>query len=98
MSPVSSTQLTFPERVQHEEARFALTALRGQLQAGAKQSVSLAQLKTFDSSALALMLALQRSARAQSGELTWMDVPPLMQSLAQVYGVMSLLGLEAPSH
>ena len=98
MSPVSSTQLAFPEQVQHEEARLAWSALKGQLKAGAKQSVSLAALKTFDSSALALMLALQRSARAQSGELTWTDVPPRMQTLAEVYGVLPLLGLEAPSH
>lgn len=98
MSPVQATRLRFPEHLRHDEAHAALAALQGKLQAGATQSISLAALHTFDSSALAVMLALQRSARNSSGELTWQDVPPRMQSLAQVYGVLPLLHLEPPSH
>ena len=90
--------LNFPSLLQHEQAREALAHLTRQLQAGARQSASLAALQDFDSSALSVMLALLRVARAQSGDLIWHDVPPRIRSLAQVYGVDSVLGLDAPGH
>jgi len=85
--------LRFPPRLQSDQAREVLDALRRELLPAQTQSVSLADLQTFDSSALAVMLDLQRSAQAHAGQVSWHDVPPRMQALAQLYGVDAVLGM-----
>lgn len=85
--------LSFPQRLQSDQAREVLDRLTRELVPAQTQAVSLAELQTFDSSALAVMLALQRSAKAMAGQVAWRDVPPRMQALAQLYGVDALLGM-----
>ena len=53
--------LSFPQRLQSDQAREVLDRLTRELVPAQTQTVSLAELQTFDSSALAVMLALQRS-------------------------------------
>ena len=48
--------------------------------------------KSADSSALALMLAWERRARAQGRNLKFVNVPANVDALAQLYGVQELIG------
>jgi phospholipid transport system transporter-binding protein len=54
-------------------------------------NVDLAQLQHADSSALAVLLALQRRARHEHRTLTFLSVPPMLQALARVYGIEDLI-------
>lgn len=45
----------------------------------------------IDSAAVAVLLAWQRAARARSLALSFINVPPALQSLASLYGVADLL-------
>ncbi len=58
--------------------------------AGAKV-VDCAQLVQFDSSALAVLLAWRRAARARDASLGIINLPAELMSLAQAYGVDALL-------
>ena len=53
--------------------------------------VDLAHLEHADSSALAVLLALQRRARRERRTLTFVAMPPMLQSLARMYGVEDLI-------
>jgi phospholipid transport system transporter-binding protein len=53
--------------------------------------VDLSALDPADSSALAALFALKRRARAEHKHLTFESIPPGLSSLANVYGVESLL-------
>ena len=44
-----------------------------------------------DSSALAVLLALQRRATAERAPLIFVSIPAALESLAQVYGIETLL-------
>lgn len=61
------------------------------LPAGATAVVSAAALQGFDSSALAVLLALRRAALRRG--LGWRveGLPPKLRTLAEVYGVAELL-------
>ena len=48
-------------------------------------------LLTVDSVAVAVLLAWQRSARAQSIALSFINVPEMLQHLTELYGVGELL-------
>jgi len=48
--------------------------------------------QSADSSALALMLAWERRARAQGRNLKFVNVPANVDALAQLYGVQELIG------
>jgi len=54
----------------------------------------LSAVRTCDSSAVAVVLAWQREAQAGSGQLQLSGLPPGLLSLATVYGVSPLLGIE----
>jgi phospholipid transport system transporter-binding protein len=53
--------------------------------------VDLAGLAHADSSALAVMVALKRRARAEGAMLNFASIPPGILALAHVYGVEELL-------
>jgi phospholipid transport system transporter-binding protein len=53
--------------------------------------VDLAGLAHADSSALAVLLALRRRAAAERSRLSFASVPPVLDSLARVYGIEDLL-------
>ncbi|MCS6945513.1 MAG: STAS domain-containing protein [Sutterellaceae bacterium] len=62
--------------------------------------VDLSAVRSVDSSAVALLLAFYRAARAQGKTLALHGVPDALVSLARLYGVESLLaldGLPAPT-
>ena len=77
----------------HDSARDALGAGLSRIAAGADE-VDCAALKHFDSSALAVLLAWTRAARARGGALAIVNLPVGLASLARVYGVDELLSLQ----
>jgi phospholipid transport system transporter-binding protein len=74
----------------HESAKAALEAGLSRIAAGATE-VDCAPLTQFDSSALAVLLAWQRAAASRHAELGIVNVPSGLASLAQAYGVDTLL-------
>ena len=75
----------------HASAKAALAAGLERIAAGAT-GVDCVQLEQFDSSALAVLLAWQRAARARGQALDVVNLPASLASLARAYGVDSLLG------
>ena len=74
----------------HESAKSALEAGLSRIAAGATE-VDCAPLKVFDSSALAVLLAWERAASARGAALDIVNLPSGLASLAQAYGVDTLL-------
>jgi Predicted NTP binding protein (contains STAS domain) len=58
----------------------------------------LGSITTTDSSSIAVMLAWQRAAKAASTHLQFLNTPDNILSLAALYGVTDLLGLQAPKN
>ena len=54
-------------------------------------TIDLAGLRYADSSAIAVLLALRRRGSAEGREVTFASVPPMLDSLARVYGVEDIL-------
>ena len=54
----------------------------------------LGNIATTDSSSITVMLAWQRAAKAASRELQFINTPDSILSLASLYGVTDLLGLD----
>ena len=63
---------------------------RQHLAEGAR-TVDLGEVTELDSSALALILAWLRDARAAKRELAFANLPPSLQTLARLYGVEELV-------
>ena len=63
---------------------------RQHLAEGAR-TVDLGEVTELDSSALALILAWLRDARAGKRELAFANLPPSLQTLARLYGVEELV-------
>jgi len=57
----------------------------------ASNTVDLRGMAHADSSALAVLLALRRRAEAEGRKLAFVGVPPMLDSLARVYGVDALI-------
>lgn len=74
----------------HASATAALAAGLQRIAAGAG-SVDCSPLVQFDSSALAVLLAWKRAAHARGVEFAIFNLPPGLASLAQAYGVDTLL-------
>jgi phospholipid transport system transporter-binding protein len=74
----------------HDSAKSALNAGLSRIAAGATE-VDCAPLKQFDSSALAVLIAWQRAAAARGAGLAVVNLPSGLASLAQAYGVDTLL-------
>ncbi|WP_213781540.1 STAS domain-containing protein [Caballeronia sp. dw_276] len=74
----------------HDSAKSALDAGLSRIAAGATE-VDCAPLKQFDSSALAVLIAWQRAANARGAALAVVNLPSGLASLAQAYGVDTLL-------
>ena len=75
----------------HESAKAALEAGLQRIAAGAN-GVDCAPLAQFDSSALAVLLAWERAAQARGVAFEIVNLPAGLASLAQAYGVDTLLG------
>ena len=78
----------------HDSARSALDAGLSRIAAGATE-VDCAPLKRFDSSALAVLVAWQRAATARGAALNVVNLPSGLASLAQAYGVDTLLSFRS---
>ncbi|HEY4299179.1 MAG TPA: STAS domain-containing protein [Paraburkholderia sp.] len=74
----------------HESAKAALAAGLQRIAAGAS-GVDCAPLAQFDSSALAVLLAWERAAQARGVKFEIVNLPAGLASLAQAYGVDTLL-------
>nr|WP_232355111.1 STAS domain-containing protein [Burkholderia oklahomensis] len=74
----------------HASAKAALAEGLARIDAGAT-AVDCGALAQFDSSALAVLLAWQRAARARGVTLDILNLPPKLASLAQAYGIDTLL-------
>jgi phospholipid transport system transporter-binding protein len=74
----------------HESASAALAAGLQRIAAGAN-GVDCAPLAQFDSSALAVLIAWQRAAQARRAPFEIVNLPAGLASLAQAYGVDTLL-------
>jgi phospholipid transport system transporter-binding protein len=81
---VSGTTLT------HASAKAALAAGLASIEAGAT-GVDCAPLTEFDSSALAVLLAWRRAGQARGIAFEIVNLPGSLASLAEVYGVDTLL-------
>lgn len=82
----------------HVSAKAALVAGLEQIRGGAA-GVDCAPLAQFDSSALAVLLAWQRASRARGVAFHIDNLPAGLASLAQAYGVDTLLSARhRPSH
>jgi len=55
--------------------------------------VDLSGVAHADSAALAVLLALRRRATAEGKRLTFVSVPPMLDSLARVYGIEDILAV-----
>jgi phospholipid transport system transporter-binding protein len=74
----------------HASAKAVLAGGLQRIAAGAS-GVDCASLAQFDSSALAVLIAWQRAAQARGAALEIVNLPAGLASLAQVYGVDSLV-------
>ncbi len=90
--------IALPARLTCDEASAELGRLQAAMAAEpADQAVRLdaSALSQFDSSAVALLLDLQRQAQQRSQAFTIVAAPQRLSDLARVYGVLGLLKLEA---
>jgi phospholipid transport system transporter-binding protein len=81
-----------PPKIGHEEAERVLRRFKEDLRAlNASESKSVlvdaSELKEFNSSALALLLAFKRELQSKGLDLQVDQLPRQLQNLAQVYGV-----------
>ncbi len=61
--------------------------------AGGEQEIDLGALSQVDSASIAVMLAWQRAALKSGKSIRFLNVPPNLISLAELYGVTELLNL-----
>jgi phospholipid transport system transporter-binding protein len=80
----------------HASAKAALAAGLQRIAAGAN-GVDCAALTQFDSSALAVLLAWQRAGEARGAAFEIVNLPAGLASLAQAYGVDTLLRRAQPA-
>jgi len=83
-----------PPRLTHVEARACLAACEAALRgapAGTGAVLDASALQAFDSSAVAVLLALRRAALARSVTLKLQGLSPRLCELATLYGVGELL-------
>jgi len=74
----------------HASAKAVFAAGLQRIAAGAG-GVDCASLAQFDSSALAVLIAWQRAAQARGAALEIVNLPAGLASLAQVYGVDTVI-------
>lgn len=88
--------LTLPETLTQKQACQNLSALGAALALdGAQVVVDASALRQFDSTALAVLLALRRQALALGKSMQLHGLPPRLANLARLYGVNDLLGMDS---
>ena len=94
----ATARLELPARLTLAEARAAAVDLGSRIAAAPAGDVLVLDagaLGQFDSSALAVLLELQRRAAAAGRQLSVERVPARLAELAGLYGVAGLLGMAA---
>lgn len=85
--------ICLPATLMHAQAERCLSELRAQMGTGeGVVALDAGALQSFDSSALAVLLACRRLALASGRGFEVYHMPERLQSLAHVYGVQDLLG------
>ena len=87
----------FPATLTLAQASATASRLRAELErgpAGAAWEVDAGALAEFDTSALAVLLELQRAAHARGAVLAVSGAPDKLHQLAALYGVDALIGLQ----
>ena len=83
-----------PQRLTEREARQTLQDLRARLAslpAGEPAQIEAAGLQEFDSTALAVLLELRRSALAGGRPFSVLNAPTRLRELARLYGLADWL-------
>jgi len=88
--------LVLPESLTHEQATACCRMLAQGLKAvsGPRAVLDASALRTFDSSALAVMLDCRREALSGGKTLVVRQLPQRLRELAGLYGVLGLLAPE----
>ena len=86
-----SFELVLPERVTLTEATQVLTVLESRLPATGVVQLDASALQTFDSSVVAVLLALQRRLATHGQKLQVCQRSDRLQALVTLYGVAELL-------
>jgi phospholipid transport system transporter-binding protein len=86
-----SFELVLPERVTLTEATQVLTVLEPRLPATGVVQLDASALQTFDSSVVAVLLALQRRLATHGQKLQVCQRSDRLQALLTLYGVAELL-------
>lgn len=87
--------LSTPTQLTHANAQACLAdwLSRVPVERGAVVTLHAAGLQQFDSSALAVLLALRRDVLGRGQHFVLAQVPPRLTELAALYGIDELLGL-----
>ena len=88
---------TLPATLTLAQARATASGLLAELErspAGTAWVVDAGALAEFDTSALAVLLDLQRAARRRGADLVVAGAPAKLRQLATLYGVDALVGLQ----
>ena len=84
--------LSLPATLTHAQAQATLAGLLAAMpQEGAQVVVDASALSDFDSSALAVLLALRRKCTAQGKALVCQQLTPRLVELAALYGITELI-------
>lgn len=91
--------LVLPAELTHAQAHTALDLLQraARAESGDVVCVDAAGLSIFDSSALAVLLALRRTCRLEQKSLVVRGLSERLRSLAELYGISALLPDETAS-
>lgn len=83
-------RLALPATLKHPQVMPWLEGVT--LQPGQTHQIDASALQAFDSSALAGLMELRRRAQAVGSQLEVVGLPDRVRDLAQVYGVLDLIG------
>ncbi len=88
-----AASLQLPQELTYRQARECLMRLRPLVQGAVGQRVQIdaSAVQMFDSSALAVLLALRRAALEAKKQLLVLGLPAGLQSMAALYGIQDLL-------
>ena len=93
MPDTIAASLQLPQELTYRQARECLMRLRPLVQGAVGQRVQIdaSAVQVFDSSALAVLLALRRAALEAKKQLLVLGLPAGLQSMAALYGIQDLL-------
>lgn len=96
MPDTVAASLQLPQELTYRQARECLMRMRPLVLGtkGQRVLIDASGVQVFDSSALAVLLALRRAALEVQKQLSVWGLPAGLQSMAALYGIQDLLGEE----